>query len=112
MYVISLPRTYCVKKTSVVSCTLLCESGDRVMVDQSSFSAYLHAVMLRHHCSEYVSRLSIKSFGETHIFFITHYTWDSTYIINFIILEFHPNMLTVNSLPTISVCYKSPKCGI
>ena len=32
---------------------LLCESGDRVMVDQSSFSADLHAVMLRHHCSEY-----------------------------------------------------------
>ena len=30
-----------------------CESGDRVMVDQSSFSADLHAVMLRHHCSEY-----------------------------------------------------------
>ena len=54
MYAIFLPRTYCVKKTSVVSCTLLCESGDRVMVDQSSFSAYLHAVMLRHHCSEYV----------------------------------------------------------
>ena len=41
------------KKTLKVSCTLLCESGDRVMVDQSSFSADLHAVMLRHHCSEY-----------------------------------------------------------
>ena len=27
-----------------------CESGDRVKVDQSSFSADLHAVMLRHHC--------------------------------------------------------------
>ena len=27
-----------------------CESGDRVMVDQSSISADLHAVMLRHHC--------------------------------------------------------------
>ena len=33
---------------------LLCECGDRVKVDQSLFSAYLHAVMLRHHCSEYV----------------------------------------------------------
>ena len=43
------------KKTLTVSCTLLCESGDRVMVDQSSFSADLHAVMLRHHCSEYDS---------------------------------------------------------
>ena len=41
------------KKTLTVSCTLLCESGDRVMVDQSSFSADLHAVMLHHHCSEY-----------------------------------------------------------
>ena len=53
MYVIFLQSTYCVKKTSTVSCTLLCESGDRVKVDQSSFSADLHAVMLRHHCSEY-----------------------------------------------------------
>ena len=53
MYVILLQSTHCVKKTSVVSCTLLCESGDRVMVDQSSLSADLHAVMLRHHCSEY-----------------------------------------------------------
>ena len=53
MYVIFLRCTHCVEKTLIVSCTLLCESGDRVMVDQSSFSAYLHAVMLRHHCSEY-----------------------------------------------------------
>ena len=53
MYVIFLQCTHCVEKTLIVSCTLLCESGDRVMVDQSSFSAYLHAVMLRHHCSEY-----------------------------------------------------------
>ena len=55
MYVIFLQCTHCVEKTLIVSCTLLCESGDRVKVDQSSFSAYLHAVMLRHHCSEYVS---------------------------------------------------------
>ena len=53
MYVIFLQCTHYVKKTLTVSCTLLCESGDRVMIDQSSFSAYLHAVMLRHHCSEY-----------------------------------------------------------
>ena len=45
------------KKTLTVSCTLLCESGDRVMVDQSSFSADLQAVMLRHHCSEYALNL-------------------------------------------------------
>ena len=55
MYAIFLQCTHCVKMTLTVSCTLLCESGDRVMVDQSSFSADLHAVMLRHHCSEYVS---------------------------------------------------------
>ena len=54
MYFISLQSTHCIKKTLTVSCTLLCESGDRVKVDKSSFSAYLHAVMLRHHCSEYV----------------------------------------------------------
>ena len=53
MYFISLQSTHCIKKTLTVSCTLLCESGDRVKVDKSSFSAYLHAVMLRHHCSEY-----------------------------------------------------------
>ena len=53
MYVIFLQCTHCVEKTLIVSCTLLCESGDRVKADQSSFSAYLHAVMLRHHCSEY-----------------------------------------------------------
>ena len=53
MYVIFLQCIHCVKKTLTVSCTLLCESGDRVMVDQSSFSADLHAVMLRHHCSGY-----------------------------------------------------------
>ena len=53
MYVIFLQCTHFVEKTLIVSCTLLCESGDRVKVDQSSFSAYLHAVMLRHHCSEY-----------------------------------------------------------
>ena len=41
------------EKILTVSCTLLCESGDRVKVDQSSFSADLHAVMCRHHCSEY-----------------------------------------------------------
>ena len=39
MYAIFLQCTLCVKKTLTVSCTLLCESGDRVMVDQSSFSA-------------------------------------------------------------------------
>ena len=55
MYVIFLQSNHCIKKTLTVSCTLLCESGDRVKVDQSSFSAYLHAVMLRHHCSEYDS---------------------------------------------------------
>ena len=54
MYFIFLQSTHCIKKTLTVSCTLLCESGDRVKVDKSSFSAYLHAVMLRHHCSEYV----------------------------------------------------------
>ena len=53
MYVIFLQCTHCVEKTLIFSCTLLCESGDRVKCDQSSFSAYLHAVMLRHHCSEY-----------------------------------------------------------
>ena len=53
MYVIFLQSTHCIKKTLTVSCTLLCESGDRVKVDQSSFSADLHAVMLRHHCSEF-----------------------------------------------------------
>ena len=53
MYVIFLQYTHCLKKTLIVSCSLLCESGDRVKVDQSSFSAYLHAVMLPHHCSEY-----------------------------------------------------------
>ena len=53
MYVIFLQSTHCIKKTLTVSCTLLCESGDRVKVDKSSFSADLHAVMLRHHCSEY-----------------------------------------------------------
>ena len=52
MYVF-LQCTYCVQKSLTVSCTLLCECGDRVKVDQSSFGAYLHAVMLRHHCSEY-----------------------------------------------------------
>ena len=54
MYVILLQCTHCVKKTFTVLCTLLlCESGDRVKVDPSSFIADLHAVMLRHHCSEY-----------------------------------------------------------
>ena len=53
MYVIFLQSTHCIKKTLPVSCTLLCEFGDRVKVDKSSFSADLHAVMLRHHCSEY-----------------------------------------------------------
>ena len=53
MYVKFLQSTHCIKKTMTVSCTLLCESGDRVKFDQSSFSADLHAVMLRHHCSEY-----------------------------------------------------------
>ena len=55
----------CKKKTLTVSCTLVCESGDRVKADQSSFSADLHAVMLRHHCSEY----GIISFI---IFFCSH----------------------------------------
>ena len=53
MYVIFLQSTHWIKKTLTVSCTLLCESGDRVKFDKSSFSADLHAVMLRHHCSEY-----------------------------------------------------------
>ena len=53
MYVKFLQSTHCIKKTLTVSCTLLCESGDRVKFDQSSFSTDLHAVMLRHHCSEY-----------------------------------------------------------
>ena len=60
MYFISLQSTHCIKKTLTVSCTLLCESGDRVKVDKSSFSAYLHAVMLRHHCSEYGSKVRIS----------------------------------------------------
>ena len=55
MYFIFLQSTHCIKKTLTVSCTLLCESGDRVKVDKCSFSADLHAVMLRHHCSEYGS---------------------------------------------------------
>ena len=54
MYVKFLQSPHCIKNTLTVSCTLLCESGDRVKFDQSSFSADLHAVMLRHHCSEYV----------------------------------------------------------
>ena len=54
MYVIFLQCTHCIEKTLIFSCTILCESGDRVKCDQSSFNAYLHAVMLRHHCSEYV----------------------------------------------------------
>ena len=58
MYFILLQSTHCIKKTLTVSCTLLCESGDRVKVDKSSFSAYLHAVMLRHHCSEYGHQVS------------------------------------------------------
>ena len=49
----SYKRTHCIKKTLTVLCTLLCESGDRVKVDKSLFSADLHAVMLRHHCLEY-----------------------------------------------------------
>ena len=48
MHVIFLQSTHWIKKTLTVSCTLLCESGDRVKVDKSSFSADLHAVMLRH----------------------------------------------------------------
>ena len=55
MYVILLQCTHSVKKTLTVSRMPLCESGDRVKVDQSSFSADLHAVMLRHPCSEYGS---------------------------------------------------------
>ena len=53
MYVIFLKCNHCVKKTLQVSRTILCEPGDRVKVNQSSFSVDLHAVMLRHHCSEY-----------------------------------------------------------
>ena len=60
MYIIFLQCTHCVKKTLTVSCTLLCESGDRVEVDQSSFSADLHAVNLRHHCSEFARRDKIR----------------------------------------------------
>ena len=59
MYVIFLQCTHCVKKALTVSRTLVCESGDRVKADQSSFSADLHAVMLRHHCSEYVIELTL-----------------------------------------------------
>ena len=33
----------CKKKTLTVSCTLVCESGDRVKADQSSFSADLRS---------------------------------------------------------------------
>ena len=55
MYVIFLQCAYCVKKILTVSCILLCESGDRVKVDQSSFSADLHSMMLRHQCWEYDS---------------------------------------------------------
>ena len=62
MYFIFLQCTHCVEKTLIVSCTLLCESGDRVMVDQSSFSAYLHAVMLRHHCSEYANCIVLPKY--------------------------------------------------
>ena len=54
MYVIFLQYTHFVKKTLTVLCTLICEAGDRVKVDQSSLSADLHAVMLRHHCSGFV----------------------------------------------------------
>ena len=53
MCVIFLQCTLCVKKTLTVLCTLLCESGDRVKVDQSSFSVDLHTMMFRHHCSLY-----------------------------------------------------------
>ena len=63
MYFIFLQSTHCIKKTLTVSCTLHCESGDRVKVDKSSFSAYLHAVMLRHHCSEYEEGLATKIFN-------------------------------------------------
>ena len=63
MYVIFLQCTHCVKKTLIVSCPLLCESGDRVKVDQSSFSADLHAVMLRHHCSEYGTEYMCHAIG-------------------------------------------------
>ena len=49
------------KKDIDSSCTLLCESGDRVMVDQSSFIADLRAVMLRHHCSEYAISQALDS---------------------------------------------------
>ena len=66
MYVIFLQCTHCVKKTFTVSCTLLCKSGDRVKVEQSSFSADLHAVMLRHHCSEYGRRLLKNRWVQTH----------------------------------------------
>ena len=52
MYVIFLQCTYCVQKSLTVSFPL-CECGDRVKVNPSSFSADLHTVMLRHHCSEY-----------------------------------------------------------
>ena len=61
MYFVFLQSTHSIKKTLTVSCTLLCESGDRVKVDESSFSAYLHAVMLRHHCSEYGMRDRVTS---------------------------------------------------
>ena len=63
MYVKFLQSTHCIKKTLTVSRTLLCESGDRVKFDQSSFSADLHAVMLRHHCSEYVRVYQLLSNG-------------------------------------------------
>ena len=53
MYVLFLQSTHCIKKTLTVSCMLLCESGDRVKVDLSLFSADMHAVMLRHQCSEF-----------------------------------------------------------
>ena len=78
MYIIFLQCTQCVKKTLTVSCMLLCEPGDRVKVDQSSFSADLHAVMLRHHCSEHCvvlltqfSRLCVRD--TSHTIYVNYY---------------------------------------
>ena len=42
---------YCVQKSLTVSCMLLCECGDRVKVDQSSFRSVVPA------CSDVTSSL-------------------------------------------------------
>ena len=60
LYSYNVPTVYKVIDNFV---QLLCECGDRVKVDQSSFSAYLHAVMLHIHCSEYHGEPCRQRFG-------------------------------------------------